>query len=101
MLVRMAERYEDEGVRFLGIDHIDQPAEGTRFVERYDVPYPSFADLAGRFAAVLGYPGLPATYIVDADGTMRFAVYDEIQEDTLVRLLDQVLAEGRPATPSP
>ena len=60
------------------------------------MPYPSFADQAGRFAAILGYPGLPATYIVDATGTMRYLVLLEIDEDTLVSLLDEVLAEPVP-----
>jgi len=93
MLAALARRYAAQGVRFVGIDHTDQLAEATRFVDRFHVPYPSFADQAGRFAAVLGYPGLPATYVVDASGTMRFAVFDEIQEATLVRLLDEVLAQ--------
>ena len=93
MLAELSRRYAAQGVRFVGIDHTDQLAEAKRFVDRFDVPYPSFADQAGRFAALLGYPGLPATYVVDASGTMRFAVFDRIEEGTLVGLLDEVLGE--------
>lgn len=98
MLVRMAERYEPRGVRFLGINHTDQLAEAQRFVERFGVPYPSFSDQAGRFAAVLGYPGLPATYVVDRSGTMRFVVFDQIHEETLVRLLEEILTQPAPTS---
>jgi thiol-disulfide isomerase/thioredoxin len=100
MLASLAERYRDRGVRFLGIDHADQLAEARRFVERYDVPYPSLADQAGRFAAILGYPGLPATFVVDAEGTMRYAVFLEIDETTLVRLLEDVLASEARTAPA-
>ena len=55
------------------------------------MPYPSFADQAGRFAAMLGYPGLPATFVVDATGHHAVPGLLEIDEDTLVPLLDEVL----------
>jgi len=100
MLVGLSERYADDGVAFLGIDHVDFVADAQRFVERYEVPYPSFADQAGRFAAVLGYPGLPATYVVDAGGTIRYAVLGPVTEEVLVPLIDEVLAAGASPTPS-
>ena len=99
MLVGLSKRYASQGVRFLGIDHVDPIGEAKRFVQRYDVPYPSFADQAGRFAAVLGYPGLPATYVVDAAGTIRFAIIGPSTEAMLVPLIDEVLGEVTP-TPS-
>ena len=101
MLVRMASRYAAQGVRFVGIDHTDQVAEALAFADRYDVPYPSFSDQAGRFAAVLGYPGLPATFVVDANGTIRYRVFAApIDEDTLTRLLDDVLGAASSTSPS-
>jgi thiol-disulfide isomerase/thioredoxin len=91
VLVNLSKRYAADGVRFLGIDHLDQVAEADRFVDRFSVPYPSFSDQAGRFAAVLGYPTVPATFVVDASGTIRYAMFGEIHEATLVRLLDGLL----------
>jgi thiol-disulfide isomerase/thioredoxin len=92
-LVRVAERYADRGVTFLGINHTDQLASARTFARRYEVPYDSFHDDAGRFAAKLGYLGLPDTYVVDAGGTIRFAINGATTEAELAGLLDEVLAD--------
>src|SRR5262245_41156495 len=52
-LVDVAKRYAHHGVRFLGIDHMDQDAAARAWVESYHVPYPSIADPDGTFAASL------------------------------------------------
>ena len=92
-LVQVAKRYADRGVRFLGIDHMDQTAQANEWVRSYHVPYPSISDPSGRFAAVFDYFGLPDTYVVDAGGTIRFAVGPgATTEAQLSGLLDEVLA---------
>lgn len=92
-LLRVFDRYEDRGVSFLGIDHLDDRASATRWIEEdFDVRYPSLFDPAGEFASVLGYPGLPATYVVDAEGTIRFRRFGPVTERMLAAMLDRVLA---------
>ena len=92
-LVQVAKRYADRGVRFLGIDHMDQAAQANEWVRSYHVPYPSISDPSGRFAAVFDYFGLPDTYVVDSGGTIRFAVGPgATTEAQLSGLLDEVLA---------
>jgi thiol-disulfide isomerase/thioredoxin len=93
-LVELSREYADDGVRFLGINHADQAAQARAFVDRYAVPYPSIHDPAGRLAASLGYVGLPDTYVVDAGGTVRFAVNGPTDARQLSDLIDQVLAVG-------
>lgn len=73
-LVATAERYRDRGVRFLGINHMDQQASAKEWIRHYDVPYPSLYDPAGRVAGMLGYFGLPDTYVVDPSGTIRYVI---------------------------
>jgi thiol-disulfide isomerase/thioredoxin len=92
-LVSVARRYAHEGVRFLGIDHMDQDAAATRWVKTYGVPYPSIADPSGRFAASLEYVGLPDTYVVDPSGMIRYVIGPgATTEAQLSSVLDQVLA---------
>lgn len=91
-LVRVAEDYADRGVAFLGINYADQVAAAREFVRRFEVPYPSLVDEAGKTAAQLGYLGLPDTYIVDAEGTMRVAIAGPTSGSQLGALLDEVLA---------
>jgi peroxiredoxin len=73
-LVATATRYRDQGVRFLGINHADQRASAQEWVRHYDVPYPSLYDPSGRIAGLLGYYGLPDTYVVDPSGTIRYVI---------------------------
>lgn len=96
-LIRVLERFADRGVSFLGIDHLDDRAAARRWIlEEFEVPYPSLFDPAGRFASLLGYPGLPATYVVDREGTIRFRRYGPITERELVSALERVLAAEAP-----
>jgi thiol-disulfide isomerase/thioredoxin len=93
-LVQLAHRYEHRGVRFLGIDHMDQDAAATTWVDHYRVPYPSITDPSGKFAASLDYFGLPDTYVVDPTGTIRFAIGPGATSgEQLAGILDQVLAQ--------
>jgi DsbE subfamily thiol:disulfide oxidoreductase len=91
-LVRLADRYEDEGVRFLGINYQDDRDAANAWIEEFGVPYPSLFDPSGRSAADLGFPALPDTYVVDRGGTIRWVVYGETDERELAGLIDDVLA---------
>jgi len=91
-LVDVAKRYASRGVRFLGIDHMDQDAAAKAWVQSYRVPYPSIADPTGKFAASLDYVGLPDTYVVDRTGTIRYVIGPGATSATqLSGVLDQVL----------
>jgi DsbE subfamily thiol:disulfide oxidoreductase len=91
-LVRLADRYEDEGVRFLGINYQDDRDAAKAWIEEFGVPYPSLFDPSGRSAVDLGFPALPDTYVVDRAGTIRWVVYGETDERELAGLIDDVLA---------
>ena len=91
-LVRLADRYEDEGVRFLGINYQDDRDAAKAWIEEFGVPYPSLFDPSGRSAVDLGFPALPDTYVVDRAGTIRWVVYGETDERELADLIDDVLA---------
>jgi thiol-disulfide isomerase/thioredoxin len=92
-LVRVAKGYANRGVSFLGINHSDQSAAANEWARTYHVPYPSIEDPSGRLATVFDYVGLPDTYVVDATGTIRYAIGPgATTEAQLSGLLDEVLA---------
>jgi DsbE subfamily thiol:disulfide oxidoreductase len=91
-LVRTAKRYADQGVRFVGLNYQDNRAAAQAWVEEYKVPYESLFDEMGSYADDLGFPYLPDTYIVDAGGTIRWAIYGATSEAEVSELLDEVLA---------
>jgi len=92
-LARLANRYQRDGVSFLGINHVNDRAEAKAWIGQYDVPYPSLRDSAGAFAADLGYPYLPDTFIADAEGNLRVRIFGETNEQELGGLIDEVLAD--------
>lgn len=91
-LVRLADRYEGDGVRFLGINYQDDRDAARAWISEYDVPYPSLFDPFGRSAPDLGFPALPGTYVVGPGGTIRWVVYGETDERELGGLIENVLA---------
>jgi thiol-disulfide isomerase/thioredoxin len=92
--VNVADRYAGKHVAFLGVNPEEVgTAQPLAWVRRYHVPYPSIEDPSGRSAASLGYTGMPATYVVDPHGTIRFSVIGATtSEATLSDLIDRVIA---------
>lgn len=92
--------YADRGVKLVGVNYRDDRAAAGRWIEDFDVSYPSLYDPDGRTAASLEFPFLPDTYLVDSSGTMRYAVYGETSADELSGLIDELLSAGNAAAPA-
>ena len=86
------ERTRRMGVVMVGINYNDDAAAARDWVETFDVGYPSVSDPDGAAAGDFGFPGLPATYVADATGRLRYRFYGEVTQSTL----DRVLAELQP-----
>jgi cytochrome c biogenesis protein CcmG, thiol:disulfide interchange protein DsbE len=95
-LQRVQAAYAGRGVEFVGLDYNDDRAAARRWIEDFEVTYPSLYDPQGRTAATLGFPFLPDTYLV-AGGTIRYAIYGETTEAELSGLLDGLLADDEVA----
>lgn len=85
--------YADRAVELVGVNYRDQRAAAERWIEDFEVTYPSLYDPDGRTAASLGFPFLPDTYLVDASGTMRYAIYGETSAEELMGLIDELLSD--------
>jgi cytochrome c biogenesis protein CcmG/thiol:disulfide interchange protein DsbE len=60
-------------VALYGIDYKDSRADGRKFLDTLGNPYQRVAmDAAGRTAIDFGLYGVPETYIVDANGAIRY-----------------------------
>ncbi len=91
-LQRVWERYQDRGVRFLGLNYRDDAAAAAAWIDEFGVTYPSIQDPSGGWADDLGFLGLPDTYVADADGTIRYLVTGATTDDQLSAVLDDLLA---------
>ena len=99
-LVKLQAAYEGR-VAFLGIDYENDRASAKAWVEQFGVHYPSLYDPSGRYATDLGFPFLPDTYVVDAKGWIRYAVFGETSQQQLSGMVDSVLgSSGSSSGPS-
>lgn len=84
-------------VRLVGYNLKDEREDAIRWLERYDNPYSDvIADVDGRTAIEWGVYGAPETFLVDADGIVRWkhvgVVTDAILDDELIPLLGKLEA---------
>jgi thiol-disulfide isomerase/thioredoxin len=96
-LVGLADDYRAKGVEFLGVNERDDTAKARAWIQEFDVPYPSIVDEPGAWADDFAFFGLPDTYVIDAEGIIRWAVYGQTDATQLKGLIDGVLA-GAPAS---
>jgi thiol-disulfide isomerase/thioredoxin len=79
-----------DGAFVVGVNYREGVAMARDFLQGLDVAYPSVRDADGSLAYRFGVPFLPTTFVIDADGQMRFKVTGEIDAETLRRLVDDV-----------
>lgn len=84
-------------VRFVGYNLKDEPADALRWLEQFGNPYMLvIADEDGRAAIDWGIYGAPETFLVDAEGIVRWkrvgAVTDEVLQEQLIPALEKLEA---------
>ena len=84
---------ESGGVRVVGYDYKDEPEDAQRWLQQFGNPYSLVVtDHDGHAAFDWGIYGAPETFLVDADGIVRWKhvgpLTDEIVQDELRPLLD-------------
>ena len=68
VLTRMA---EEEGLRLVGVNYRDEPADAAAFLAELGNPYERVgADVSGRTGIEWGVTGVPETFLVGPDGTV-------------------------------
>ena len=95
-LERTSKAYQDRGVQFLGVDERDDDAAGGAFDKEFGISYPSGSDPPGRLAFSYELFGMPTTFVIDRNGTIRFRYVGYISEDALRAALDPLIAKPSP-----
>ncbi len=98
LLAEAARDLSDDGVSFLGINNRDYDAvSARRFVEGFDIPYPSLYDPEGNlllsFRGTLPPLAIPAMVVVDAEGRVAARIVGEVNTSTLYGVVEDVLGE--------
>ena len=88
-----------EGVVIYGINYKDEPQKAQQWLVQYLNPYKAIVlDQEGRLGLDLGVYGAPETYVIDAQGTIRYrhvGAVDARVWTELQRVMNDVKAEGQ------
>lgn len=81
-------------VTVVGLNYKDDPAEAERWLRQYGNPYAaSLMDLDGRVGIDWGVYGVPETFVVDADGKIRYKHIGPVTRESLEQKIMPVLTE--------
>ena len=89
-LEAFAQRWQDRGVRLVGIAYNDEASEAAAFRDRHRLTYPQALDPGGRAAIDFGVFGVPETYVIAGDGTVMAKLLGAVDAATLERVVASV-----------
>ncbi|WP_156252964.1 TlpA family protein disulfide reductase [Pseudactinotalea terrae] len=97
-LASLSAELEADGVRFLGVNHTDEPATALAFERTFELPYPTLHDSdASGVAALQGLvplQAMPSTVVLDAEGRVAARIIGLAERSTLKAMITTVLAES-------
>jgi cytochrome c biogenesis protein CcmG/thiol:disulfide interchange protein DsbE len=88
--------YRDQGVMFLGVDYVDTEVEALAYIDEFGITYPNGPDLGTRISQAYRIKGVPETFFVAKDGTLRGVKIGPLAPPELDQKLDALLAEPYP-----
>lgn len=71
VLKKARDRYEKEGVKFLGVVYQDQKETVLQFLKEEGSPFEALLDPESKMAIDYGVGGVPETFFIDAHGIIR------------------------------
>ncbi len=86
-------KYKDRGVVFIGVDYVDTEPDALAYIAEFDITYPNGPDLGGRIAQMFHMQGVPETYFVDRQGSLRGNRIGAVVPPQLDMKIEELLAE--------
>ena len=85
------ERLKDEGVEIIGVAVRDTPEAVEGFLARHGNPYTRIgSDDISELMLEIGASGVPETYVIDAEGNIRYQHIGDIRERDVAMLLEKL-----------
>lgn len=93
MFTEVSRRYEDKGVRFLGVFVLDTEGRARDFLRTHRVSFPTGYDWRLDVAAPLGFRGMPYTVLISRRGQVARRFFGPIGEKELVAAIETLLTD--------
>ena len=85
------ERLKQEGVEIIGVAVRDTPEAVEGFLSRHGNPYTRIgSDDISSLMLEIGASGVPETYVIDAEGNIRYQHIGDIREEHVPMLLEKL-----------
>ena len=85
------ERLKREGVEIIGVAVRDRPEAVAGFLSRHGNPYSRIgADDISSLMLEIGASGVPETYVIDAEGNIRYQHIGDVRAETVPMLLEKL-----------
>jgi thiol-disulfide isomerase/thioredoxin len=96
-LASLARHFGRSGVRFLGVDIRDSPANAQAFLRNFGISYPSLNDpgdvIALDFASTVPPSGIPTTLVISPGGRVTARVIGQVSYPGLRGLIARAMAQ--------
>jgi thiol-disulfide isomerase/thioredoxin len=95
------EKYQSDGVKFIGVNIFDQSPGALSFEKTYKISYPSVMDVdsgAARiaFAGAVAPTATPTTFVLDAKGRIAARIVGQLESQSILNtLISDTLAESK------
>ncbi len=85
------ERLKQEGVEIIGVAIRDRPEAVAGFLDQYGNPYARIgSDDISELMLEIGASGVPETYVIDAEGNIRYQHIGDVRAETVPLLLEKL-----------
>ena len=82
----------EEGIPVYGINYKDAPADAERWLDKLGDSYTAIgSDIDGRVGIEWGVYGVPETFVIDAEGTIRYKHVGPLQQRDVENTLRPIL----------
>ncbi|GAB4436152.1 MAG: hypothetical protein Kow0031_17910 [Anaerolineae bacterium] len=85
--------YKNQGVVFIGVDHLDTEKEALEYMAQYGITYPSGPDMGDKISQSYGITGVPETFFIDKNGNIAHVQIGPIERPALYNLLDKLVSQ--------
>ncbi len=92
-LERTWRKYKDKSVIFIGVDYADAEKPALAYIDEFDITYFNGPDLGTRISQSYNIKGVPETYYVAKDGSLRGNHIGPLFEPELDNRIDELLSE--------
>ncbi len=91
LLQATAEKYEDDGVIFLGVAWTDTEPKSFEYMDEFNITYPNAPDLGLDIGEKYEITGIPETFFIDKEGEIAQVIIGPVSEEILEGVISSLL----------